>query len=69
MPSWKEFERFLIKEGWVLVRENGRDKRYEKVLPNGEILTTSVSKGTGEIGKGLFRKILKQQVRCSKEYY
>jgi len=52
-----------------MVRQNGRDKIYEKSLPEGDVLRTAVSKGTGEIGKGLFHRILKQQLRVDKEYF
>lgn len=43
-------------------------KDYEGWL-NGTIRRTAVSKGTGEIGKGLFRKIIKQQIGIDKEEY
>ncbi len=69
MPSWKDLESFLKREGYELVRQTGRDKIYEKTLPNGEILRCRVSKGTGEIGKGLFNRILKQQLKCDKSYF
>ncbi|WP_338139493.1 type II toxin-antitoxin system HicA family toxin [Paenibacillus thiaminolyticus] len=69
MPSWSDLENFLRRDGWVMVRQNGRDKIYEKTLPNGEVLRTAVSKGTGEIGKGLFNRILKHQLRVDKEYF
>jgi predicted RNA binding protein YcfA (HicA-like mRNA interferase family) len=68
MPSWSDLERFLSRDGWVLVRQNGRDKIYEKTLPEGEILRSAVSKGTGEIGKGLFNRILKQQLKVVRIY-
>jgi predicted RNA binding protein YcfA (HicA-like mRNA interferase family) len=42
MPSWSDLESFLRRDGWVLVRQNGRDKIYEKTLPEGEILRTAV---------------------------
>lgn len=38
MPSWSDLEKFLKREGWVLVRQSGRDKIYEKTLENGDIL-------------------------------
>ena len=69
MPSWSDLESFLRRDGWNMVRQNGRDKIFEKILSNGEILRTAVSKGTGEIGKGLFNRILKQQLRLDKEYF
>ena len=52
-----------------MVRQNGRDKIFEKTLPSGEVLRTAVSKGTGEIGKGLFNRILKQQLHVDKEFF
>ena len=58
MPSWSDLENFLKRDGWARVRQNGRDKIYEKTLPDGIVLRTAVSKGTGEIGKGLFNRIL-----------
>ena len=69
MPSWRDLENFLKNDGWTLVRETGRDKIFEKILPNGDILRSAVSKGTGEIGKGLFARILKQQLKCDKAYF
>lgn len=68
MASWKDLRRFLENDGWVLKR-HGRDDIYEKVLSDGRILRTRVSKGTGEIGKGLFARILKQQLEVDKEYF
>ncbi len=62
-------ESFLKRDGWVLIRQNGRDKIYEKTLPDGEVLRTAVSKGTGEISKGLFNRILKQQLKVDKAYF
>ncbi|WP_110929963.1 type II toxin-antitoxin system HicA family toxin [Paenibacillus bouchesdurhonensis] len=69
MPSWSDLENFLRRDGWVMIRQTGRDKIYQKTLPDGQILRSSVSKGTGEIGKGLFNRILKQQLRVDKEYF
>jgi hypothetical protein len=36
-------------------------------MPDGEIRRVRVSKGTGEIGKGLFSRILKQQLGGNKQ--
>ena len=52
-----------------MVRVSGRDKIYERVEPDGAIRRTAVSKGTGEIGKGLFRRILKQQPGIDKQTF
>lgn len=69
MPSWRDLENFLRHDGWVMARQSGRDKIFEKTLSNGEVLRTAVSKGTNEIGKGLFNRILKQQLRVDREYF
>nr|WP_251376061.1 hypothetical protein [Paenibacillus sp. YPG26] len=50
-----------------MVRNTGRDIIYEKTNPDGSIMRTAVSKGTGEIGKGLFRMILKNQLGIDKD--
>ena len=54
MPSWRDLENFLRRNGYTFVRQTGRDKIYEKTYPNGDILRCGVSRGTGEISKGLF---------------
>ncbi len=69
MPSWSDLERYLLSNGFVLVRASGRDKIYERVEPDGTIRRTAVSKGTGEIGKGLFRRILKQQLGIDRQTF
>lgn len=69
MPSWSDLEGYLLRNGWVLVRSTGRDKIYEKQEPGQPIRRTAVSKGTGEIGKGLFSRILKQQIGITKREF
>ena len=68
MASWKDLRRFIKHDGWIFVRR-GTDDIYEKTLPNGHILRTRVSMGTGEISKSLFRRILSQQLMVDKEYF
>ncbi len=67
MPSWKDLRRFVENDGWTFERE-GIDSIYTKQLNDGTILRTRVSKGSGEIGKALFARILKQQLKVTKEY-
>ena len=67
MPSWSDLENYLKQNGWELVRQNGRDKIYEKIMPNGVSRRTAVSKSSSEIGKGLFSRILKQQLGINKQ--
>jgi predicted RNA binding protein YcfA (HicA-like mRNA interferase family) len=69
VASWKELRRFLENDGYVMVRHGSRDDIYEKVMPTGEIHRVRVSKGTGEIEKGLFSRILKQQIFVTKEEF
>jgi len=58
MPSWSDLEHYLKRNEWKLVRQSGRDKIYEKTMPDGVIRRTAVSKSSSEIGKGLFSRIL-----------
>ncbi|ULL13708.1 type II toxin-antitoxin system HicA family toxin [Paenibacillus sp. H1-7] len=66
---WKDHERWLNKKGWTLVRDTGRDKIYEKTEPDGTIRRTAVSKGTGELGKGLLDRIIKKQLGIDRDEY
>ena len=65
MPNWRDLRRFLENDGWTYVRD-AVDSIYTKRLDDGTILRTRVSKGTGEIGKALFARILKQQLKVTK---
>lgn len=70
MPSWKDFERFLLHDGWDYIPQNsGTDKYYKKIFSDGDIRRTKVSKSSKEIGKYLFVEILKNQVCASKSYF
>lgn len=70
MVSWKDYEKFLKHDGWVLIQSKSRrDKWYEKRLPDGTLWETRVSKGTGELGKNFLASILKNQAHCSKTYF
>ena len=69
MASWIDLEKYLQRHGWNLVRQHGRDKIYEKLVSENNIVRTKVSKSSGEIGKDLFRKILKQQLGITKEEF
>lgn len=52
MPSWSDLESFLRRDGWVMIQQTGRDKIYQKTLPDGEVLRSAVSKGTVRSVKG-----------------
>jgi len=69
MPSWSDLEHYLKRNEWKLVRQSGKDKIYEKTMPDGVIRRTAVSKSSSEIGKGLFSRILKQQLGIDKQEF
>jgi len=69
MPSWSDLEHYLKRNDWKLVRQSGRDKIYEKTMSDGVIRRTAVSKSSSEIGKGLFSRILKQQLGMDKQEF
>ncbi len=68
MPSWRELRRFCEADGWTLYRETDH-YYYRKVLPDGTILRTKVSKGSGEIHGHLWDEIRKRQLRVSQGYF
>jgi len=61
MPKWKELKRFCEKDGWELYK-NTDHFFYRKVLPDGTLLRTKVSKGSSEIPKALWKEILSRQL-------
>ena len=69
MPSWSDLEHYLKRNEWKLVRQSVKDKIYEKTMPDGVIRRTAVSKSSSEIGKGLFSRILKQQLGIDKQEF
>ena len=55
--------------GWVDGRENDHT-RYEKVLPDGEVLRTKISRGgTGIDDPGLWKHVLRDQLRVSEDEF
>ncbi len=68
MPRWKELKRFCDNDGWELYKTTDH-YFYRKILPDGRILRTKVSMGSGEIHTGLWREILKKQLEVTQEYF
>ena len=68
MPTFKELKRYCENDGWELYKDTDH-YFYRKVLPNGDILRTKVSKGTGEINGNLWRRILKKQLQTTQEHF
>ena len=68
MPSWRDLNRFCKQDGWELYKSTDH-YYYRKDIPNGTPKFTKVSRGTGEIGRGLWREILNNQLQVTKEYF
>ena len=68
MPSWRDLRKFCERDGWELYK-NTDHYYYRKLNDCGNERTTKVSRGTGEIDKNLWNKILKQQLQVTKEYF
>jgi predicted RNA binding protein YcfA (HicA-like mRNA interferase family) len=67
MPSWRDLKRFCERDGWELYKNT--DHYFYEKRDNNKVRRTMVSKGTGEIGKPLWSRILKQQLQVTKEYF
>lgn len=68
MPRWKELKKYLDNNGWQLYR-NSDHYYYKKIGKNGEYMLCKVSKGSGEIEKGLWKSILKHELRITQEEF
>lgn len=68
MPKWKDLKRFCERDGWELYKSTDHDF-YRKVLPDGTIKRTKVSRSSKEIPYHLWRAILKQQIQVTEEYF
>ena len=68
MPRWKELKRYCEKTGWVLYKDTDH-YYYQKILKDGTVLRTRVSKGGKEIGGELWKEILKRQLKTTQEEF
>jgi hypothetical protein len=68
MPSWRELKRFCERDGWELYKDTDH-YFYRKIMADGSLKRTKVSKGTGEIPKRLWKKILKRQLQVDEAYF
>ena len=66
MPTRKELRHYCEKIGWELYK-NTDHYYYRKILADGSIYLTKVSRGSKEIHPGLWRQILKQQLHITQE--
>ena len=68
MPSWRDLSRFCKQDGWELYKSTDHDF-YRKRYADGTWRHTKVSRGSGEIGRGLWRAILSNQLKVTIEYF
>ena len=68
MPKWKELKRFCDKDDWELYRDTDH-YYYQKIMSDGTVKRTKVSKGSGEIHAYMWKEILKKQLQVSQEYF
>jgi hypothetical protein len=70
MPKWNELKRFLGKKanGWECCKQSSHHDHYQKVLPNGEVLITRISRSSGEIPPPIWKRI-KKQMRIDDESF
>ena len=68
MANFKDVKRFCEKEHWESFREGNDHYWYRKEDAEGNLRVIKISRGTKEIGPGLFHNILKQ-LGVTKEYF
>lgn len=68
MPKWKELRLFCERDGWQLYKSTDHDY-YRKILPDGTVKRTKVSRSSKEISYFLWREILKTQLKVTEEYF
>lgn len=68
-PKYRDLKRYCDKNGWVLIRDTDH-WYYEKVLTDGTVLETKISHAVQkEIPSGLWKKILKHQLKISEQEF
>ena len=66
MSKWSELKRYCENTGWELYKDTDH-YYYRKILEDGTVLRTKVSRGSGEIPKKLWKEILKKQLQTTQE--
>lgn len=68
-PKFGDLKRYCDKNGWVLIRDTDH-WYYEKVLADGALLQTKISHAIHkEIPYGLWKKILKHQLKITEKEF
>lgn len=68
MPSWRELKRFCERDRWELYKDTDH-YFYRKIMDDGSLKRTKVSKGTGEIPQRLWKDILKKQLQVDEAFF
>ena len=68
MPSWRDLRKFCERDGWILYKDTDH-YFYRKDDESETPRFTKVSKGTGEIGRHLWRETLNKQLQVTIEYF
>ena len=68
MPKWKDVKRYCEKNGWELYKDTDH-YFYRKLMPDGSLYRTKVSKGSAEIGPKLWKEILNRQLHTTQEEF
>lgn len=68
MPRWRELKRFCDNDEWELYKETDH-YYYRKIMEDGTVKRTKISKGSGEIHDKMWEEILKKQLQVTKEYF
>lgn len=68
MPKWKDLKRFCDNDGWDLYKDTDH-YYYRKIMEDGSIKRTKVSKSSSEIHDKMWKEILKKQLQVTKEYF
>ena len=68
--TFDEHRRFCQVDGWLRTADGpgrtvSKHEVWTKILPTGDLLRTSISKGRGDYGPGLFTRIVKRQLRVT----
>ena len=69
-PTWDDYRAFLQHDDWTHDKQGSTDHdRFEKTLPDGEILQTAVSRGSKTISPGRFVVLLSKQLRVGQQEF
>ena len=68
MSNTKDHRRFCINDGWELYKSTDHDF-FRKIMLDGTIKYTKVSRGNKQYNKGICRRILKEQLGVTMEEF